>query len=140
MSHAAPSIDAVHRYARTPGRSGEEVARLYWIWLDRAWGPLVSVQVAPGGVHIRLLGVTAIALTTTAVGEYAVVGGLLAQAGGSLRFTSTPDQAVAALLGFRPALPIWLYRISHGPMHDWTMRRFGHYLEGLDAPVAQGRS
>lgn len=138
MSGAPPSIDAIHRYVRTPGRSGEDVARLYWAWLDRAWGPLVSVQVAPGAVRIRLLGVTAIALTTTAVDEYAVVGGLLARAGGSLRFTSAPDHAEAALLGFRPALPIWLYRLSHGPMHDWTMRRFGHYLEGLDAPVLEG--
>lgn len=137
MLQRTATIDSVQRYALAPGRTGEAVAREYWAWLDGAWGPLVGVQVASEGVCIRLCGLEAISLASTGTGDYAVLGGLLARPGGTFCFSSTPEHAVAALLDFRPALPHWLYRMSHGLAHEWTMRRFGRHLARLDAHVSE---
>ncbi len=131
------TIESVHRYPVSPGRTAESVARSYWSWLDGAWGPLVHVNVADNTVVISLLGAQAITLQATSPADYAVRGGLLARPGGHFRFSCTPEHAVAALLDFRPALPLWLYRLSHGPAHTWTMRRFGRHLAQLDAHAVE---
>jgi hypothetical protein len=131
------TIESVHRYSRASGRTGEAVAREYWSWLDGAWGPFVRVQVAAEGVCIFLFGLKAISLASADPGDYAVRGGLLARPGGTFRFFCTPEHAVAALLDFRPTLPHWLYRLSHGRAHEWTMRRFGRHLARLDAHAAE---
>ena len=128
LSRSPTTIDSVHRYPVVPYSSGEHVAQEYWRWLDRAWGPLVSVHVTELGVRIRLLGIDAVVLAMTGMGLYEICGGLLARAGGQFRFSCTADHAEAALLDFRPALPTWLYRLSHGPVHEWTMRRFGRHF------------
>lgn len=132
------TIDSIHRYPPLPGCTGAEVARQYWTWLDGAWGALVDVEVTAAGVHIQLLGLRAIELSTTGAGDYAVRGGLLAKPGGRFRFSCTPEDAVAALLAFRPALPLWVYRLSHGLAHEWTMRRFGRHLARRHGPTQAG--
>lgn len=125
-------IDSEQRYLSAHLRSPGEVSELYWRWLTRAWGPLVSVSREPSTVHIRVLGLDAIRLEGGGAGSFDVAGGALAQAGGRFGFRSERGVVVASLEGFRPRLPLWIYRLSHGPLHEWTMRRFGQHLSELE--------
>lgn len=134
------TVDSVHRYPNGSRRTGAALARLYWAWLDGAWGPFVAVSVRPDAVFIRLMGLTAIHLGATSPGDYEVRGGLLARPGGRLRFHATAALAVAALLDFRPTLPVWLYRRTHGPIHEHTMRRFGRHLARLDEHLEESHA
>ena len=137
MAQPPATIDSVHRYPSRSLRSSEALALLYWTWLDRAWGPVVRVGVQPEGVQIRTLGLAAIELRTQEAGDYAVQGGMLARPGGRFVFASSEEVAEAALLGFHPSLPVWLYRLTHGAVHEWTMRRFGRHLARIDGHLEE---
>ena len=84
-------------------------------------------------VEIRLLGIAVVILEAGAPGSYQVIGGALARPGGLFRFSAGQQGGVASLTGFRPRLPLWIYRLSHGPMHRWTMARFGRHLNALES-------
>jgi hypothetical protein len=140
MTPPVASIASVHRYPSRAQRSGASLAGLYWAWLDRAWGPLVRVNAGVDEVNIRLLGLSAIVLRARGAGDYAVQGGLLARPGGRFQFRSTEAHAEAALEEFRPTLPTWLYRSTHGVAHEWTMRRFGRHLARLDTTLEEPRA
>lgn len=123
------AVDSVQRYPGPP--PDEDLGRLYFGWLDRAWWPLVRVRVLPdGGVRAALLGLILLRLARPAADrpDYEVVGGLLARPGGTFCFSASGGEVVAALRGFRPRLPMWLYRLTHGPVHVLTMARFGRHL------------
>jgi hypothetical protein len=126
-------VDSEQHYPAGRRLSGADVARLYWAWLNGAWGPLVRVRAGADRVSILLLGVAAVILEVQHPGRYAVAGGALARPGGIFRFGAGPDGASASLTGFQPRLPLWIYKLSHGPIHSWTMARFGHHLAALDS-------
>ena len=117
-------VDSEQHYPAGRGLTGAELASLYWTWLDGAWGPLVRV---------RTIGERVVILQAGAPGSYQVIGGALARPGGQFRFSAGQQGSVASLTGFRPRLPLWIYRLSHGPMHRWTMARFGRHLNALES-------
>jgi hypothetical protein len=127
-----PTVSSRQRYPRGAVATARELADLYFSWLARAWGPLVRVDDArPARLAIRLLGARAIDLQAAdgdADARFRVQGGLLARPGGEFCFEVDGDDARISLTGFRPRLPLWLYRWSHGPAHTWTMARFGRFL------------
>ena len=126
-------VDSEHRYENPDARTSSELAELYWVWLDKAWGPLVQVRSDQDSVDIHVLTMSVIRLERQGSSGFAVAGGVLARPGGRFHFHTMADILIASLEGFRPRLPLWLYRLSHGPMHEWTMRRFGSHLAALEA-------
>ena len=119
-------VDSEQHYPAGRGLTGAELASLYWTWLDGAWGPLVRVRTIGERVEILLGRVAVVILEAGAPGSYQVIGGALARPGGQVRFS-------AGQQGIRPRLPLWIYRLSHGPMHRWTMARFGRHLNALES-------
>lgn len=130
MRDNARVVDSVQRYLMDePDAIG--VAEAYFRWLDGAWGPLVRVRgEVDAGIEIRLVGVVVLRLERRAGPGvvFEVAGGALARAGGTFSFSEAPGAVEVALAGFRPRLPMWVYRVSHGPVHAVTMGRFGGWL------------
>ena len=54
---------------------------------------------------------------------FEVVGGWLAR-GGRFTFDVEDTRARISLEGFRSPLPDWLYRATHGPIHEAVMQAF----------------
>lgn len=136
MTDTPPMTGSVTSIQRMPSRvppSGSELAGIYWTWLNTAWGPLVNVRLDEEQVTILALGLPAIVLRTTGPGSYALEGGFLAQPGGVFAFRSFEAEVETALEEFRPALPLWLYRPTHGLAHLWTMQRFRRHLVRREA-------
>lgn len=130
-----PTVDSIQRYPALADPSAAELAGLYWSWLDGALGPLVSVRIELQRVTIFLLGLRAILLTLKRPGAYSVDGGLLARPGGHFTFEADEQGSVTSLTGFSPTLPLWLYKPTHGWVHEWTMRRFARFLAQREARI-----
>jgi hypothetical protein len=122
-------VSSVHSLAEVDVASGGALVRTYWGWLDKAWSPFVSVEVDSDEVCIRVLGVTAIRMESAGPSRFKVCGGALAHPGGVFAFDVGADGVEIALMDFVPRLPLWLYRLTHGPLHEWSMRRFERYLQ-----------
>ena len=112
------------------------LADRYFEWLQRVFRGLVMVEgrTPDEEVVMRVLGVPAVRLRRTECDgdrmRYAVEGGALARRGGEFVFERVGARdAIAILQGFRPRLPPWLYRHTHGRVHTSVMRRFRRYLE-----------
>lgn len=132
MKPESSGIDSIQRYPMAWDCSPAALADAYFRWLDHAWGRLVRVDISSTEVTIKLFALAAIRLVpdepTASHASFRVLGGALARPGGVFVFRAPPGQVVFELLGFRPVLPLWLYRCTHGPVHVWTMIRFARSL------------
>lgn len=138
---SAPRVPtcSVQRYLRPPGWSALDLARAYFTWLASDV-PLVSTSEVAGVFHVRFAGVEALQVRLVA-GRSDADCAWLTVAGGALDAAPTHsdarfefrvlldgETAMAALVGFHPALPWTVYRFTQAVMHERTMRRFGDWL------------
>lgn len=138
---AAPRMPtcSVQRYLRPPGWTALDLARAYFTWVASDV-PLVSTSEVAGVFHVRLAGVEVLQLQRSP-GRSDDDCAWLTVSGGALNAAPThPDArfefrvlldgetAMAALIGFHPALPWTVYRFTQAVMHERTMRRFGDWL------------
>jgi len=131
-------VTSTQRYAITSSECADEVASEYFNWLSTAWGPLVQVRISAQAIIIQLLRQPAIRMKAIATHQsivgFEIVGGFLARPGGRMTFSRSGDAVQVNLEEFKPRLPLWIYRFTHGPVHEWTMARFGRHLQKRNAP------
>lgn len=108
-----------------------QVVERYFSWLPRIFVGFVTVveRDEVRDVVLNLMGAPAIRLRQRIRTDdrvvYDVVGGWLAHPGGSFEFVrGRPGRALAILDGFRPRLPNWIYRRTHGAVHAAVMQLF----------------
>lgn len=135
--------DSVQVYTVERGRDAEWAADLYFDWLGRFLSPLLSVErpdadtvkLCLGGFGLPLLALESVPVDDPQRSLFRVTGGLVAREGGDQRFEFRTHpihrDLIVALVGFRPALPNWLYRNSHALVHGLIMWLFGRHLAGL---------
>jgi hypothetical protein len=83
--------------------------------------------------RLRLGPVTALAFAEPSfeggAWSWPITGGLLARRpGGALRIGWRDGELVAAVDGYLPALPAYVYRLTQVPVHRWLTRRFLRWL------------
>ncbi len=140
----ARRVRSVQRLPLPVGWDAEDVANAYGNWLTRCFRGLIQVDKDLEGVlrfRLCLLRPSLLELTPTPYSRegglrraFYVTGGLLArrvEPPGRLEFRIIPCQRciIAALHGFAPRLPWWLYIQSQARIHLWVMQAFGRYLD-----------
>jgi len=140
---AEKRVRSVQRLPLPKGWTAAQMTEAYGEWLTRRFRGIIRVeQEASGKVRffLRWPEWTLLVLTLTPfsrVGEqrraFYIEGGALVkqvQPPGRLEFRLLPDSecAIAALHGYAPRLPWWLYAYTQAKIHLWVMRAFGRYL------------
>lgn len=140
----ARRVRSVQRMPLPPGWDALQVARTYGQWLTRASGRLLHVEHDTEGVikfwvrfpRLLLLELQPTPHTRTASRRraYYIAGGCLAlqvDPPGRFEFRVFPeiDCVVAAIHGFAPRLPWWLYAWTQAKVHLLVMRWFRRHLE-----------
>lgn len=141
----ARRVRSVQRLPLPPGWDGRKAAEHYGEWLTATFRRLVQVnrdpdsgdllfQVAPG--HITLLRLSQSPHTREGDRQvYYIIGGLLTRTDvdppGRLEFRPVLDNRylIAAIHGYSPALPWFLYNLTQAQVHLWVMNRYGRHLE-----------
>lgn len=129
---------SVQRWARPAGWNAEKLARSYFSWLSEH-APMTRVKEHGGVFSLHLLGMRALVLRHVPGRSeddsffLEVADGSLTRRDGSparfeFRVLLDGTSAMAALVGFRPALPWPLYRATQALVHERTMRQFGAWL------------
>lgn len=139
--------DSVQVYTVERGRDAEWAADLYFDWLDSRLSPFLFVDrddpetvcFRLGGFGTPLLVLEPVPTADPQRSIFRVTGGLVARQGGDQRFEFRTHpihrDLIVALVGFRPALPNWLYRTTHALVHGIIMWLFGRHLAKIyEAP------
>ena len=129
------SVCSVQRLSLPAGWDALKLARAHFEWLPTA-APLTRVSLLNRVASISIAGSRALVLSMVpgrsdaTCAHYEIVGGsLAARAEGRLEFRVLLDgTAVAALIGYQPALPFFVYRFSQALVHERTMRKFTAWL------------
>ncbi len=140
-------VRSVQRMPLPPDWDAGRVCEEYETWLtDRFAGTLRVTQSDSGVISFRWRwpAVLLLRLVPTPYSEgsalrraYYIQGGVLARAPdppGRFEFRVFPTEGflVAAIHGFEPSLPWWIYSMTQARIHLWVMRRFGRYLGSLE--------
>ena len=136
-------VRSVQRMPLPPDWDAAKVAEEYGDWLTRRFWGMISVRREEGGaLRFEATGLRLLLLrlepTPFSVGEsrrraYYIRGGLLSRSPdppGRFEFRLFPEKGflVAAIHGYEPRLPWWVYARSQALVHLWVMRRFGRWL------------
>lgn len=147
-----PTVRAVHRLVRPPGRDATWVAEAYARWLPGFLGSMVRVHAEAGRLDFSLAGVQRPLLELTHRPErsdesralYEITGGLLFRQTSTaalprleFRFAPGSREGLAAVHDFVPRLPWWIYVATQSPLHDFVMRAFGRHL-AREAGASEG--
>lgn len=139
-------VRSVQRMPLPTGWDAEKVSDEYGKWLsERFWGMLKVSREDKGAITFRCRwpSLLLLRLVPTPYSEgssrrraYYVNGGVLAgtpDPPGRFEFRIFPEEGflVAAIHGFEPRLPWWIYSVTQARVHLWVMRRFGRYLGSL---------
>jgi hypothetical protein len=144
LPREAAQVSSVQRAVAPNGWHAHDVAEAYFGWLAEKV-PGVSVVRGGEGLTLGGLGVGLLTLRQLAgqsepdAAVFTVCGGALAAGEsmqGRLEFRRLPSgEVLMALLGYSPALPWPLYRLTQAVAHNATMTRFGTWLSS-QAPRA----
>lgn len=136
-------VRSVQRMPLPDGWDAGRVCEEYENWLtDRFAGALRVTQSESGIISFRWRwpALLLLRLVPTPYSEgsarrraYYIRGGILSRSPdppGRFEFRVFPSEGflVAAIHGFEPSLPWWIYSMSQARIHLWVMRRFGRYL------------
>lgn len=118
-----------------PAGTAKDVADYYFRWVETAV-PGVYARTNHREVQLGFAGVGSAAIVLHRGEEsservaYDVVGGFLVapKAGGEIAFERVGDEVEIALREFTPRLPPWLFRMTHGPVHDLVMEAFCRHM------------
>lgn len=133
-------ICSLQRLPVPKGWTAEQAARAYFEWAGTHL-PGVGRQITGDALALRAFGAEVLCLslirgrTTPTSAVLQVGGGLMAgrPAGDGVfefRIVATAEgpRLFTNLMGYVPALPWPLYRVTQAPMHGWVMARFGRWL------------
>ncbi len=144
----AKQVRSVQRMPLPPGWTAEAVAQEYGEWLTRRfWGMLNVSQGSKGQIYfdwrwprMRLLRLELTPFSANGHRRRAfyITGGVLARSPeppGRLEFRIFPDEGflIAAIHGYEPRLPWWVYFLTQAKLHLLVMRLFGRHLRHLGA-------
>lgn len=137
---AGKGICSLQRLPLPAGWTADQAARAYFEWTG-ATLPGVSAQCTGDAWTLRAFGAPVLCLSLIkgrSSNESVVLatgGGWLAGSGagnGQFEFRVVPTRTGPALftnlMGYVPALPWPVYRLSQAPVHAWVMARFGRWL------------
>lgn len=133
-----PSIPtcSIQRYTHPAGWKAIDLARAYFKWLPSDV-PLVKTAEHEGVFTISVAGVRGLVLRLVPgrscddCAWLSVADGTMNGGAEDARFefrVLLDGTAMAALLGYQPALPWPIYRFTQAVMHERVMRRFGEWL------------
>jgi uncharacterized protein YbjT (DUF2867 family) len=137
----ASVVQSVQRLPAPPTWSMRRVAHYYIKWLPRFLWPLLKTSVQDDEMLIAFsfyrkpLLRLKLAPESTFKGRelFRITGGLLSKKGakGRLEFRHSPedDFFIAAIHGFEPRLPWFIYRYTQALVHKFVMSRFGAQLK-----------
>lgn len=143
----AKLVRSVQRMPLPKGWTAADIATEYGEWLTGRFRSLLTVrQVGDGEIHfdwrfpsVRLLRLvpTPFSAKATRRRAFYITGGILSrlpEPPGRLEFRIFPENGylVAAIHGYEPRLPWWIYSLTQARVHLFVMRRFGRHLRGLD--------
>lgn len=149
---AVRTVRSIQRLPLPPGARARDVGAAYFPWFDRTFGPVLEARAVAGGWELGLRAPGAPALLRLEPNldaadrvRYAVRGGLLSEGeGGALEFREVLGgrHVIAAVSGFVPRLPWWLYVATQAQAHAGVMHLFGRFLARASAldPVPEGGS
>ncbi len=139
----ARQVRSVQRMPLPHGWDAGRVAQSYGKWLGRKFAGLLRVRTGDGGSirfewrlpHVLLLRLEPTPYSVGSSGRRAfyIAGGLLARSPdppGRFEFRLFPEQGflVAAVHGYEPRLPWWIYAWTQARIHLAVMRSFGRWL------------
>ncbi len=134
---------SIQRYGRPPGWAALDIARAYFKWLPSDV-PLVKTTEHAGVFSIHFAGVRALVLrlipgrSTSDCAWLAVADGSMnggsAESRFEFRVLLDGVTAMAAMVGYQPALPWVVYRFTQSVLHERVMRRFGLWLAEQKGP------
>lgn len=143
----ARHVRSVQRLPLPEGWDAIRIADEYGNWLTRKFKGFIRVPHQPGGIlRFRLAWPNLVLLelspsNRTLTGErqvFYITGGLLARAhdnpSGRLEFrlVNHNREVLAAIHGFVPSLPWYIYEQTQARIHLWVMRAFGRFLRIQD--------
>lgn len=151
-THEAKRVRSIQRMP-LPGKWPAHVlTRIYAKWIKRfTLGFIQDVQMDDGRIDLCLVSqrMVLIELTPTPYSSgcqyrraYYITGGLLVQnvePPGRFEVRIFPKMGVviAAIHGYKPRLPWWLYSISQAQIHLLVMRAFGRYLGRVQRKLSE---
>ncbi len=134
----------------------EALERAYFAWVPRLCAGFVFPRWEGSGLRVEVFGsslLTLLEMGPATCSEGArrrpLLGGLLAEAGGSLAFEALPLsrglRLRVAVRGLRPRLPVWLYFRLQARLHERTTLAFlrqakGYYGGGASQRMAQPKA
>ncbi|MEO0795201.1 MAG: NAD(P)H-binding protein [Verrucomicrobiota bacterium] len=149
-------VRSVQRMPLPPGWDAPYIAKVYGQWLTDKSSSLISVFRDEGNVIRFTIGIGTmrlklLELTPTPFSRgggrrraFYISGGVLARKvdpPGRFEFRIFPENycLIAAIHGFAPRLPWWIYECSQAVVHYFVMKAFGKYLwrqakEGVEMP------
>lgn len=128
---------SVQRFKKLQGMTALSFARKYFEWLP---GDVrfVKTMEREAVFTIHIAGVRALVLRYVAgrsnddIAWFDIADGRMARRAEQSRFEFRHlldgQTSIAALVGYEPSLPFWLYRFTQAVMHERVMRRFGQHL------------
>lgn len=140
----ARRVRSVQRLPLPRGWNAQDVARHYGEWLTHTFRGAIQVNRDDNDdllfqcafPRLTLLRLSLSPLTPTGERQvFYITGGILARKAvdppGRLEFRPVQGNrfVMAAIHGFVPALPWYIYNLSQARIHLWVMRNFGRYLE-----------
>ncbi len=142
----AKQVRSVQRLPLPSGWDAERVSLEYGTWLTQRFRGLLNVAPREDGSicfnwtapKLLLLRLDPSPYTRDSSDRKAfyIAGGVLSQKPeppGRLEFRLFPEEGylVAAIHGFVPRMPWWLYSLTQARIHLFVMRRFGNYLKKM---------
>jgi len=129
------NVCSVQRLQLPSGWDALRLARQHFEWLPNA-APLTRVTRINGVVTISIAGSKALVLSLVegrsdaSCAYYEIAGGSLSsRAVGRFEFRTLLDGTfIAALIGYEPSLPFFVYRFTQALVHERTMRKFTAWL------------
>lgn len=144
MIRRARHVRSVQRLPLPLGWDAIRVAEEYGKWLSRKFIGILRVTRTREGIlqfcfafpKLLLLELSPSSRTTTGARQvFYITGGILAQpdknpsARLEFRLVNQRTQVIAAIHGFVPSLPWYIYEQTQARVHLWVMRAFGKYLK-----------
>ena len=143
----AKLVRSVQRMYLPEGWTAEDVAQEYGDWLTLRFKGLLTVsQGDKGQIYFdwRWPGMRLLRLELTPFSSkgdrrraFYITGGVLARSPeppGRLEFRIFPDEKflIAAIHGYEPRLPWWVYSLTQARVHLFVMRCFGRHLKRVE--------
>lgn len=143
---AAKRVRSVQRMDLPEGWDAEAVALAYGEWLTRTFRGWIGVTRDPDGTlrfHLKKPSTDLLVLTPTPFSRkgarrraFYISGGALAlqvDPPGRFEFRVFPELkiCIAAIHGYAPRLPWWIYLQSQARVHLWVMKAFGRHLHRI---------